>query len=224
MLDCGLAYLFYDSWAAAILLAPVSVLYLHQWREECCQRKEAEFRGQFRDAMQIMAGSLKTGYAVENAIRTTERDLRALYSGDSRIRKEFERMVHKLDMNRAAELVMQEFAAQVHQEDAEHFAVVFASAKRMGGDSIGILKSTVRMLGDKMEVEREIQTMLAAKRLEFRVMCVIPLAMVLYMRLTFPEFLSVLYDSTAGTVVMTGCLCVYVFAYRLGKKLIQIEV
>ena len=224
MLDGILAFLFYDTWIAAIGLLPVSVLYFCQWRTECCRRKEEEFRGQFRDTLQILAASLKVGYAVENAIRATEKDLHALYGEETRIRQEFEQMVHKIDMNRPAEQVLSEFARRVKQEDAEHFAVVFAAAKRMGGDSISILKSTIRMLGEKMEVEREIQTMLAAKQLEFRVMCVIPLGMVLYMRLTFPEFLSVLYGSVAGTVVMSICLCVYIFAYRMGKKMIQIEV
>lgn len=223
-MDGVLAFLFYDTWVAAIALLPISILYLHQWREECCQRKEAEFREQFRDAMQSMSSALKVGYAVENAIRTTEKELHALYGEETRIRIEFEQMVHKLDMNRSAEQVLQEFARQVKQEDAEHFAIVFSAAKRMGGDSISILKSTIRILGDKMEVEREIQTMLAAKRLEFRLMCVIPLGMVFYMRLAFPEFLSVLYGSTMGVVMMTICLGVYIFAYQMGKKMIRIEV
>lgn len=223
-MDGMLAFLFYDTWIAAIALLPVSILYLHQWRDDCCRRKEAEFREQFRDAMQSMAAALKVGYAVENAIRTTEKELHALYGKETRIRTEFEQMVHKLDMNRSAEQVLQEFARQVKQEDAEHFAIVFAASKRMGGDSISILKSTTRMLGDKMEVEREIQTMLAAKQLEFRVMCVIPLGMVFYMRLAFPEFLSVLYGSPAGVVMMTICLGVYILAYQMGKRMIRIEV
>lgn len=207
-----------------IVLLPVAVLYLREWTDTCCRKKEMEFRSQFRDAMQIMSASLKAGYAVENAIRATEKDLRSLYGKETRIREEFEQMVHKLSMNRPAEQVIQEFSEQVQQEDAEHFSSVFTTAKRMGGDSISILKSTIQVIGDKIEVEREIQTMLAAKRLEFQVMCVIPLGMVLYMRMAFPEFLSVLYGSWVGRILMSVCLGVYAFAYRLGRKMIQIEV
>ena len=179
---------------------------------------------QFRDAMQIMASSLKVGYSVENAIRSTEKELQTLYSKDSRICQEFELMTHKLSMNQTAEQVLWAFAKRVQQEDAEDFAVVFATDKRMGGDSITILKESIRMIGDKMEVEREIQTMLAAKSLEFQVMCMIPLGMVLYMRFTFPEFLSVLYGSAAGVMLMSVCLIIYIAAYYMGRKMVHIEV
>lgn len=216
--------MFYDTWPAAVLLIPVCILYLHEWREECCRKKEEEFRIQFRDGIQLVANALKVGYSVENAIRTAEKDLHPLYPDGSRIRDEFGRMVHELDMNLTAEQVLREFAVRVRQEDADNFATVFAAAKRTGGDSIVILKDTVNMISGKIEVEREIQTLLAAKRLEFQVMCVIPLGIVFYMRMAFPEFLSVLYGSVPGVILMTVCLGVYAFAYQMGKKMIQIEV
>ena len=171
-----------------------------------------------------MASSLKVGYSVENAIRSTEKELQTLHPKTSRICQEFELMIHKLNMNQTAEQVLWSFAKRVQQEDAEDFAVVFATSKRMGGDSITILKESVRMIGDKMEVEREIQTILAAKNLEFQVMCIIPLGMVLYMRFAFPEFLSVLYGGAAGILLMSVCLLVYIAAYYLGRKMVHIEV
>ena len=123
-----------------------------------------------------------------------------------------------------AEQVLKDFARHVAQEDVQHFADVFVTAKRTGGDSIAILKSSIRTISDKIEVERQIQTMLASKKLEFQIMCVVPLGMMLYMRFSFFEFLSVLYGNTLGVLVMTVCLAVYIAAYRIGKKIIQIEV
>ena len=219
-----LAYLFYDGIWAVFVLTPLTMAYLYQWREERCREKEMQFRVQFKDAMQMLASSLRTGYSVENAIREAEKELRPIYPQSCRIREEFERMVHRLDMNMTVEQVMRDFARRGNQEDAEHFAEVFSIAKRTGGDSISILKSSVRTIGDKIEVERQIQTMLAAKNLEFKIMCVIPLGMVLYMRAAFPEFLSVLYGTLPGVFLMSACLAVYIAAYCLGKKMIRIEV
>lgn len=224
LLDAMLAYLFYNTWIAAILLVPVIIFYLHQWREDYCRKKEQEFRGQFQNGMQILSSALKAGYSVENAIKETEKDLRPLYPGDSRIRREFNRMIHELNMNLTAEQVLKDMARRIRQEDVDNFVTVFATAKRTGGDSISILKDTVRMIGDKIEVEREIQTLLASKKLEFNVMCIIPLGMVLYMRMAFPEFLSVLYGGIPGVILMSVCLGVYAFAWRMGTKMIQIEV
>ncbi len=224
LLDVMLAYLFYNTWIAAVWLLPVSVFYLHQWREDYCHKKEQEFRGQFQNGMQILSSALKAGYSVENAIKETEKDLRPLYPEDSRIRREFNRMIHELNMNLTAGQVLKEMAGRIQQEDVDNFVTVFATAKRTGGDSISILKNTVQMIGDKIEVEREIQTLLASKKLEFHVMCIIPLGMVLYMRMAFPEFLSVLYGGFPGVILMSVCLGVYAFAWRMGTKMIQIEV
>lgn len=218
------AYLFYDSMAAAVVLCPVGVVYLHEWKEERCREKEMEFRGQFQNSIQILASILKAGYSVENAIRETEKELKPLYPKGCRIRTEYERMGRELKMNLSAEQVLNNFANRVQQEDVKNFVTVFAAAKRIGGDSISILRETVKIISGKIETEREIQTLLASKKLEFRIMCVIPLGMVFYMRLAFPEFLSVLYRNPVGILLMSGCLGIYLYAFRMGSRMIRIEV
>ena len=47
-------------------------------------------------------------------------------------------------MNLTAEQVLTSFSKRVNQEDVNNFVTVFAAAKRTGGDSISILKETVR--------------------------------------------------------------------------------
>ena len=168
------AYLLYDSWIAALVFIPALYIYLILWKARVCREKEQEFREQFRVSIQTMASALNIGYSVENAVRETARDLKPLFRRDSRIRKEFERMIHQLDINQPVEQVMSELADRVSQEDVENFVIVFSAAKRTGGDSISILRSAVRDISDKIEAEKEIQTLLASKKLEFKVMCIIP--------------------------------------------------
>ena len=127
-------------------------------------------------------------------------------------------------MNQPVEQVMNDLAARVSQEDVENFVTVFAAAKRTGGDSIAILKSAVRDISDKIEAEKEIQTLLASKKLEFQVMCIIPFGILFYMRMAFPDFMKVLYGNLGGAALMTGCLLIYAAAYRMGEKLVDIEV
>lgn len=110
-------YLFYESILPAILLFPLWFLYMKEWMEEKAIGKEQEFRRQFRDSIQTMAGALKAGYSVENAIRETNRDLIGMYDANTRIRKEYGQMVRKLDLNLSVVTVLNEFAAEVKQED-----------------------------------------------------------------------------------------------------------
>ena len=205
-------------------MVPIALLYVKNWEEECCKQKKEEFREQFRESIQTLSAILKVGYSEENAIRETWKEICPIYKKKTRIIKEYETMVHQLDLNMTAEEVMKQFADRVKEEDVENFVTVFGAAKRLGGDSIAIIRHAADAIGEKMEVEREIQVMLTSKKLEFKIMCVIPFVIILYMRSAFPEFMAVLYGNLAGTLFMTICLMVYLTAYQLGKKMTQIEV
>lgn len=217
-------YLFYESLFPVIFLFPLWFLYMKEWMEEKAVKKEQEFRRQFRDSIQTMAGALKAGYSVENAIRETERDLAGMYDEKVRIRKEYKQMVRKLDLNLSVVTVLNEFAAGVKQEDVTNFITVYAAAKVSGGDVIAIIREAAKTISEKIDTEREIQTMLAAKKLEFEIMSVIPFVMILYMKMTFGEFLSVLYGTWTGRIVMSICLGLYLGAYWFGRRILQIEI
>ena len=217
-------YIFYESFLPGAVLFPIWFLYFREWLNDLSRKKEQEFRTQFRDSIQAMSAALKAGYSVEHAIREVGKDLSALYGDGTRIRREYERMSRQLDLKMAAGTVLEEFAERAAQEDVENFVRVFTAAKKSGGDSIAIIRNAVRVISGKIDTEKEIQTLLASKKLEFDIMCAVPFVIILYMKLTFGEFLSVLYDSTAGAVVMTICLAVYLAAYQLGRRIIAIEV
>lgn len=217
-------YLFYESVLPGVFLFPVWILYGRDWLEDMAGKKEEEFRIQFRDSIQAVSAALKAGYSAENAMREARKDLASIYRKDTRIMKEYDRMIVKMNMNRTAGQVLEEFADRVRQEDVENFVTVFVSAKKSGGDSIGIIRRSVRTISEKIDTEKEIQTMLAARKLEFRIMCAVPLGIILYMKLTFGEFLNVLYGNLPGAAAMSVCLGVYVAAYCYGRKILRIEV
>ena len=179
---------------------------------------------QFRDSIQAAASALKAGYSVENAIREAGRDIAPMYGEDTRIRIEYARMTHQLDMNMTAEDVLSGFAERTGQEDVENFVNVFSAAKKSGGDSIAVIRNAVKLISGKIDTEKEIETMIASQKLEFNIMGAVTFVIILYMKLTFGECLSVLYGNPAGAAVMTVCLCVYLSAYWLGRKIICIEV
>lgn len=218
------AYVFYDSFGAALILIPAGIFYMRDCIADLSEKKEREFLGQFKDSIQAVAAGLKAGYSVENAIRGAGHDIEPLYGPDKRIRREFSLMTRQLDMNMSTGAVLDEFAGRTGQEDVENFVNVFAAAKKSGGDSIAIIRNAVQLISDRIDTEKEIRTMIASQKLEFDIMCVVPFAIILYMKATFGEFLGALYGNAAGVCVMTVCLLLYVAAYRTGRKIIRIEV
>lgn len=218
------AWLYYRSFLAFLLLAPVWIWRYKRWKKECLQKKSADFQLQFKDAIQSLSSALSTGYSVENAWKETEKELKLLYREDDRIRRELHIIVSQIRVNVPMEQIMEEFTERVRQEDVRNFAAVFAAARKSGGDMVAIIQNTVNQIGDKIDVKREIDTILAAKEYELKVMSAVPYIIIGYMSLSFPEFMGGLYGNVLGTGVMTVCLGVYTGACCLGQKIIEIEV
>lgn len=218
------AWLYYRTMWAVFVLLPIGTRHYREFRREIEEKKEAEFQMQFREAIQTLASSLNAGYSVENAFYETQKELTLVYPPEARISKELLLIVRKLKMHVPIEQILEEFADRTQTEDVRSFSEVFSTAKRSGGDMIAIIRDTTGQISDKLDVKREIDTILAAKRYEFRIMSAVPYLIIGYMSVSFPEFMECLYGNIVGIGVMTGCLAVYISAYFLGIKLIKIEV
>lgn len=217
-------WLFYQSFFAVVLILPFAVRNYREQEEEKVEQKKREFLLQFQAMIQSMAAALGAGYSVENSIREAQKEMKVLYGKDAKISKELVVMVRQMRVQIPMEQIFEEFAQRVNLEDVKNFATVFRTAKRSGGNMLEIIQNTVRQIGDKMDVKREIDTILAAKSYEFKVMSVIPYIMIGYMLLSFPEFMSCLYGNIIGIGVMSICFVLYEVAYTFGKKLIRIDV
>lgn len=109
-------------------------------------------------------------------------------------------------------------------DELSQFVTVFIVAKKSGGDSVQIIRKAIATICEKIEVEQEILVGLAAKKLEFKIMSGVPIAILLYMRTAFVEFMDILYGNMLGVCIMTICLGVYILAFVWGSKIVEIEV
>ena len=142
--------------------APVLGLAFPDDGGETCRKKESAFARQFKEAILTVSSALNTGYSVENAFRETKKELLLIYPEDARISKELQIVVRQLRLQVPVEQALEEFAGRVDLEDLRSFTAVFVAAKRSGGDMLAIIKDTAAQIGDKIDVKREIETILAA--------------------------------------------------------------
>ena len=133
-------------------------------------------------------------------------------------------MINQMRLNMPLEQLMEHLAQRSGIEEIDSFTQVFAFAKRGGGDMMKIFQDTAEKIRQKADVEREIETVLAAKKTEQRIMDLVPFAILLYVGLTSPELLSPLYGNPAGVFIMTLCLLGYGGAFLLAEKILDIRI
>ena len=216
------AYVFYRSAILFfILLIPSLCIIYRKKQKELLERRREELNLQFREMMHAVTAGLQAGYSIENAFIHAHQDICLLYGETSMMARELSYMTRELRNNRNLEDLLSEFAVRTQVADIRDFAQVFHIAKRSGGNLPGILKNTADIISDKIEVKREITTMISAKRLEQSIMNVVPFAIILYINFTSPGFFDPLYHNFLGIVIMSVLLAVYMAALFLADRIIQ---
>ncbi len=219
-----LNYFFYGTvWAMPVLLLPGAV-YLRMEREALLAKKKAQAREQFKELMLLVSTGQKAGYSAENAFLSSYGDMELLYGKNSTICK----MLHVLKVGRENQA---DFARLWYQmgdktgiSEIREFAVVYEISGKSSGNAAAIMEKTAGIIIQKLETEKEIEVMLSARRLEQKVMNVMPFLIMLYISITSPGYFDGLYHSFGGALIMTFCLSIYLVAYLLARKIAAIEV
>ena len=215
-----LLMLFYNNVVlCGVLSLPAALFFLGYYRKILLERRRWQLTIQFKDAMESLVSALSAGYSLENSVREAVGDLKLIYSPEDIIRKEFDHMRRRMDV----ETLMKELGERSGVEDIMMFSEILGTARRTGGNLVRIMRQTSSNIAEKIEVRREIETLVAGKKMEAACMTAVPLLMILYLRIFSPGFLDPLYNNLMGGIVMTGALAVYSASFLWGQHIMKIE-
>lgn len=216
--------LFYDSWIATLLLLPIVFPWVLVRKDYQRKAQIRQIGLQFRDAIYSVLTDLKAGYSVENAFIDARRDMELLYGKKSDIVGCLQKINKGLTNNIPLEKLLFSMGKESENQDIQEFASVFAVAKRSGGNMTEIIERSIDVISRKLDVEKEIDVLISAKRLEARIMEGVPFFILLYISITSPGFFDALYHNLFGIIVMTICMVIYICSYLLSEKIVNISV
>ena len=217
-------YIFYDCPWVGLIFFPYVFLHVKKGLERFKVKQQERIAIEFKDGMQAVVSSLTAGYSIENSFRESLEELRMIYGNKTLIYKGFSRIVNRLNINMNIEDAFDEFAKECCVEEIDIFAQILHYAKRSGGNLIEIIRTTTDTISEKIDVKREISTIISAKQFEQNIMNYVPMGIILYMRVSTPEIFEKVYGNIAGVIMMTGCLLVYFIARVIAEKIVDIKV
>ena len=109
-------------------------------------------------------------------------------------------------------------------DELRQFAEIVSIVKRNGGNLIEILGRTAEHLSQSLQIKEEIKTVTAAKRMEKKVMSVMPYFILIYVRITNQGYFQVLYDTIPGMILSTVCLASLTAAGLWAERVVMIEI
>lgn len=214
------AYFFYRSVPAVLPMLIPGVLFIKMEREKAAKSRENRLKQQFGECILSVGGAVKAGYAAENAFVESMRDMEMMYGEDSAILEELAQIKGGLENHLTLERLLQEMGQRTRLKEIQEFAEIFAITKRNGGSLSQIIQMTAHNIRTGVTMEEEIQTMLASRRLEQKVMNLTPFLLVLYLQMTTPGYFDLFFQDFTGRIIMTAFMIWYMAAYGLSERII----
>lgn len=217
-------YLFYHN---VLICLPFSMagayIFLLYKKKELLTKEKWRLMVEFKDAMDGMISALVAGYSMENAVTEAYHDLQLMYGRETPMLLELKDIQQKLRLKKPLDELLLDLGRRSNIEDIVTFAQIYATARRSGGNLVKVMKRTADNIGEKMEIQREIQTMIAGKKMEATCMMVIPLLIILYLQIFSPGFLSPLYQGVSGRLFMSIALLIYGAAVLWSRAIMNIR-
>lgn len=224
----GLAFtgwLFFNSPIAAIGLALLAVPFEKHWLRSRAEKRRKELETQFKDMLFSLSASFQSGRHMKEAILEARDNLLGVYPQTAPINTELELMARQLASGGESEReVLFDFARRSGSEDARYFAEVYYTCLTTGGDLCRVVNRTAEIILEKMSIRREIDTLMAQKKYEAKLLTAVPFMILLYLRFSSPAYLEQLYTTALGLCVMAAALAALAIAFVWSGKIMSIEV
>jgi tight adherence protein B len=158
--------------------------------------RREKFDTQLGDTLQLLAGGLRAGHSLPQAIDALVQESEAPTSD------EFRRVLFELQLGHSLPEAMASLAGRVKSEDFDWVVQAITIQRDVGGDLAELLDNVTSTIRDRTRVRRQIDTLTAEGRLSAVILFCLPLAMFVYMAFANPTYLGELTSSFAGGLML----------------------
>ncbi|MCR4748921.1 MAG: type II secretion system F family protein [Lachnospiraceae bacterium] len=217
-------YFFYKSLIITLMALPLSLFFVRYKRQKQTVKKRNELRIQFKEALVSINGSYRAGYSLENAFIEAEKDMSTFYGKKGHIVKELKAIRLGLGNNVPLTRLIEDMGVRTGVSDIREFASILVIGKQTGGNIADMIETFINVAQDKVSAMQEIETMIGAKKMEQKIMSMVPFFIIFYIDATSKGFFDVLYNNLAGRMIMTVCLFLYIVSVFMAQKITDIRI
>ena len=207
------------NWLGGLLLAVVAGAAPWLVLEVRRARRQDAFLRNLPDTLQLLAGSLRAGYGVLQALDTVAREAVGPAA------EEFQRVITEARLGMPVEDALQAMAERINSEDFRWVVLAINIQREVGGNLAELLDSVAETLREREMLRRQIKVLSAEGRLSAIILVALPFVLVTYLILVRPEYIAALVTSGAfGWLMVIGASVLMVIGIVWIRKMIQIEV
>ena len=227
---CGLslmlaAYVFYKSLLLSLIFLLILPLLIKPYEAGLAQKRRSQLNYEFRDVLYSLSSSISAGRHMPEALKEAKENMLLIYGESGLIVLELDLILKGLfESKNTEEQILNDFARRAGVEDITNFFEIYFTCRSTGGDLERIVSRTADAIMDKITIKREIAVMTAQKKMETKLLTALPFLVIGFLELFSADYISVMFETLQGRLMMTLALMGIGFTYYLTAKITSIEI
>jgi tight adherence protein B len=181
-------------------------------------RRRAAFSDQLPDVLQLIAGSLQSGFSLPQAVDAVVRE------GTQPAADEFSRALAEARIGADLEDALSRVADRMDSTDLRWTVMAIRIQREVGGNLAEVLRTTVGTMRERAFLRRQVSALSAEGRLSAYVLVALPVALGAWFFYSDPSYMRPLYTTLIGLVMLVGSAALVVVGAFWMRRLIKIEV
>ena len=194
--------------------AAIPILHIARTR----QKRLRAFNAQLPDTLDLMSRSLAVGHAFSESLHQVAMEM------PDPVATEFRITFEEQKLGLSSKLALDRLGERIPLLDLRLCITAMHIQRETGGNLAEILEKVSLTIRERFKIMEDFRTMTTSSRLSGWILCALPFALVFFLTLLNPEYMSVLVHDSRGHYVMAFALVWQIFGMLLIKKIMSIRV
>ncbi|MCX8032566.1 MAG: VWA domain-containing protein [Thermoleophilia bacterium] len=213
--------------AASLLKAPIILVVVLAllvvflpllWLNSKARSRRQAFEEQVPNTLTLLAGSLRAGQGLEQAIATVASE------APEPTASEFRKIIAQQRLGIAPEDALRAIAEDMKSEAFDWAVMVTIIQRQVGGNLAEIYESIAATLRERAKLRRDIRTLTAEGRISAIILIVLPFAIGAFVAVFNRTYLSLLYTTVAGWVMLSVAFVLLVIGIFWMRAITRVNV
>jgi tight adherence protein B len=202
----------------AVILGLVGYMLPRQWVNGRRKKRADHINAQLVDMLGMVSNSLKSGYGLMQSFEFAGRQL------PEPLGHEIRRMLRESTLGMSAEQALAALGARLDSRDLDMVLTAINIQRSVGGNLAEILDKVAFTMRERTRIRGEIATLTAQQKMTGVVIGGLPIFMFLIFMVINPDYMSLLFTTTAGRAMMISGLVMEGMGYITIQRIMAIEI
>lgn len=198
--------------AIGVLLAIMCPIAGRMWLSMLANRRRKAFGGQLDEVLQMMAGSLRAGYSLPQAVATISQE------AEKPVSQEFARVTNETRVGRSMMDSLNDVATRMRNEDFYWITQAIGINREVGGNLADVLDNVSKTIRERSQMKRQVAALAADGKLSAIILMLLPFVVTLFLFVLNRGYIMKLFSEPLGWgMVAAGVIMLGIGGFWLTK-------